>query len=133
MDFVVAFVGCRGHLLAKDTASSRSGCQHCGTTTFFTCLIIWRWASGWPTIWRLKYLARARRIAPVIPHKANEKNKPKFFAKALHKACARIEQGVGTLKRFKRVSLRCEKTARIYSSFVSFACALCLIKFVHTA
>jgi transposase len=77
--------------------------------------------------------ARARGIAPVIPHKANEKNKPAFFAKALYKARARIEQGFGRLKRFKRVALRCEKTARNFRSIVSFAAGLCLIKFVHTA
>ena len=56
--------------------------------------------------------ARARGIAPVIPHKANEKDKPKFFARTLYKARARIEQGIGRIKRFKRVALRCEKTAR---------------------
>ena len=75
---------------------------------------------------------RARGIAPVIPHKANEKDKPAFFAPTLYKARARIEQGVGRLKRFKRVALRCEKTARNFSSIVAFAAALCLIKFVHT-
>ena len=77
--------------------------------------------------------ARARGIAPVIPHKANERDKPNFFAKTLYKARSRIEQGVGRLKRFKRVALRCEKTARNFRSIVSFAAALCLIKFVHTA
>ncbi len=77
--------------------------------------------------------ARARGIAPVIPHKVNEKNKPAFFARTLYKARARIEQGVGRLKRFKRVALRCEKTARNFRSIVSFAAGLCLIKFVHTA
>jgi transposase len=77
--------------------------------------------------------ARARGIAPVIPHKANEKNRPAFFARTLYKARARIEQGVGRLKRFKRVALRCEKTARNFRSIVSFAAGLCLIKFVHTA
>jgi transposase len=74
--------------------------------------------------------ARARGIAPVIPHKANEKNKPVFFARTLYKARARIEQGVG---RLKRVALRCEKTERNFRSIVSFAAGLCLIKFVHTA
>jgi transposase len=80
--------------------------------------------------------ARARGIAPVIPHKANEKNKPAFFARfarALYKARARIEQGVGRLKRFKRVALRCQKTARNFRSIVSFAAGLCLIKFAHAA
>jgi transposase len=77
--------------------------------------------------------ARARGIAPVIPHKANERDKPAFFARTLYKARSRIEQGVGRLKRFKRVALRCEKTARNFRSIVSFAAGLCLIKFVHTA
>jgi transposase len=77
--------------------------------------------------------ARARGIAPVIPHKANEKDKPAFFARTLYKARARIEQGLGPFKRFKRVALRCEKTARNFRSIVSFAAGLCLIKFVHTA
>jgi transposase len=75
--------------------------------------------------------ARARGIAPVIPHKDNEKDRPAFFAKTLYKARARIEQGIGVLKRFKRIALRCEKTARNYGSFVAFAMGLCLIKFVH--
>ncbi|MDF3813154.1 MULTISPECIES: IS5 family transposase [Rhodopseudomonas] len=77
--------------------------------------------------------SRARGIAPVIPHKVNEKNKPAFFAKTLYKARARIEQGFGRLKRFKRVALRCEKTAQNFRSIVSFAAGLCLVKFVHTA
>ena len=77
--------------------------------------------------------ARARGVAPVIPHKANEKDKPAFFARTLYKARARIEQGVGRLKRFKRVALRCEKTERNFRSIVSFAAGLRLIKFVHMA
>ena len=77
--------------------------------------------------------ARARRIVPVIPHKANERDQPAFFAKTLYKARGRIEQGFARLKRFKRVALRCEKTADNFRSIVSFAAGLCLIKFVHTA
>lgn len=42
---------------------------------------------------------RARGIAPVIPHKDDEKDKPAFFAKTLYKARGRIEQGSGVLKR----------------------------------
>jgi transposase len=53
--------------------------------------------------------------------------------RTLYKARARIEQGVGRLKRFKRLALRCEKTKRNFRSIVSFAAGLCLIKFVHTA
>ncbi len=38
--------------------------------------------------------ARKRGIVPVIPHKANERDKPAFFARTLYKARSRIEQGV---------------------------------------
>ena len=34
--------------------------------------------------------ARARGVAPVIPHKANEKDKPAFFARTLYKARAHM-------------------------------------------
>jgi len=77
--------------------------------------------------------ARKRNIAPVIPYKSNARTKPAFFPKALYKARARIEQGVGKLKRFKRIALRCEKTAINFLSFVHLAAAFILIKSVHTA
>ena len=70
---------------------------------------------------------------PVIPHKANEKDKPAFFAKALYRGRARIEQAVGKLKRFKRVALRCEKTKRNFAAIVALAAAFVLVKSVHTA
>ena len=50
----------------------------------------------------------------------------------LYKGRARIEQTVGKLKRFKRIALRCEKTAQNYGSLVALACAFILIKSVHT-
>ena len=53
--------------------------------------------------------ARDRAICPVIPYKAKEKNPPRFFAKVLYRARARIEQLVGKLKRFKRIALRSRK------------------------
>ncbi len=40
---------------------------------------------------------------------------------------------MGKLKRFKRIALRCEKTAKNYRSLVAFACGLILIKSVRTA
>ena len=58
--------------------------------------------------------ARKRGICPVIPYKSNAINRPAFFPKILYKARARIEQAVGKLKRFKRIALRCEKTAQNY-------------------
>lgn len=77
--------------------------------------------------------ARARGICPVIPYRQTAKYRPSFFAKALYKGRARIEQAMGKLKRFKRVAMRCEKTERNYASFVALACAFILIKSVHTA
>jgi hypothetical protein len=41
-----------------------------------------------------------------------------------------IEQAVGKLKRFKRIALRCEKTAQNYGSFVALALGFILIKSV---
>ena len=78
-------------------------------------------------------LCRKRGIVPVIPYKSNARNRPKYFPKILYKARARIEQAVGKFKRFKRIALRCEKTAKNYGSFVALAGAIILIKSVHTA
>jgi len=77
--------------------------------------------------------ARSRGIIPIIPRKVNEKGKPGFFAKAIYKGRARIEQAVGKLKRFKRVALRCEKTRRNFASIVALAAGFTLVKSVHTA
>ena len=68
----------------------------------------------------------------MIPYKSNEKNRPAFFPKALYRARARIEQTVGKLKRFKRIALRCEKTARNFGSFVALALGFIIVKSVHT-
>jgi transposase len=76
---------------------------------------------------------RARGIVPVIPHRANARKRPMFFPKLLYKGRARIEQAMGKLKRFKRIALRCEKTAENYRSLVASACAIILVKSVHTA
>ena len=69
----------------------------------------------------------------MIPHRSNAKVRPAFFPKALYKTRARIEQAMGKLKRFKRVALRCEKTAESYAAFVALACSLILVKSAHTA
>ncbi|MBM3561494.1 MAG: transposase, partial [Alphaproteobacteria bacterium] len=52
---------------------------------------------------------------------------------ALYRGRARIEQAVGKLKRFKRIALRCAKTATNFASFVALALGLILVKSVHTA
>jgi transposase len=77
--------------------------------------------------------ARRRGICPVIPYRSNIADRPAFFPKVLYKGRSRIEQTIGKLKRFKRITLRCEKTARNYASFVALACSFILIKSVHTA
>jgi transposase len=76
---------------------------------------------------------RERGIAPVIPYRSNIKDRPKFFPRLLYKTRARVEQAIGKLKRFKRVAMRCEKTAESYDGIVSFACGLILVKSVHRA
>lgn len=76
-------------------------------------------------------MARERGICPVIPYRENVKVRPKYFAKALYRGRARIEQTVGKLKRFKRIAMRCEKTAQNYATFVALACGFTLIKSVH--
>ena len=77
--------------------------------------------------------ARKRGICPVIPYRSNAKDRPAVFPKGLYRRRARIEQAIGKLKRFKRVALRCEKTAESYAAIVAFACSLILVKSVHTA
>jgi transposase len=66
-------------------------------------------------------------------HRSTTRNAPGFFPEILYKGRARIEQTIGKLKRFKRIALRCEKTAENYASLVAFACALILVKSVHIA
>ena len=77
--------------------------------------------------------ARARGICPAIPYKVTAVNRPAFFPKILYRGRARIEHMVGRLKRFKRIALRCEKTAQHYGSFVALALTLIIAKSVHTA
>jgi transposase len=69
----------------------------------------------------------------VIPHRSNTKNEPRFFPKRLYRGRARIAQAIGKLKRFKRIAMRCEKTAEGFAAFVAFACGLILVKSVHRA
>jgi hypothetical protein len=75
----------------------------------------------------------AHRIAPVIPHRENSRQRGRFFHNHLYRLRARIEQAIGKLKHFKRVATRCEKTDTSYSAIVSLACAIIIIKSVNTA
>jgi len=78
-------------------------------------------------------LATAAGAVAIIPYRSNRRNIPRRFAKALYSGRVRIEQMIGKLKRFKRVALRCEKTARNFRSIVAIAATFILIKSVHTA
>ena len=80
---------------------------------------------------RNRQLARQRGSLTVIPYRKTTKNRPKRFARALYRERASIEQAIGKLKRFKRIALRCEKTATNFGSFVALAAAFILIKSVH--
>ena len=71
--------------------------------------------------------------APAIPYRENAAAKPAFFPRILYKGRARIEQAVGKIKRFKRIALRCEKTAQNFAAFISLACTFILVKSVHMA
>ena len=77
-----------------------------------------------------RLLVPAASVRP-IPYRTTTKDKPTFFPKALYRGRARIEQTMGKLKRFKRVTLRCEKTDENYGSFVALALSFILIKSVH--
>ncbi|QRM27255.1 hypothetical protein [Microvirga sp. VF16] len=52
--------------------------------------------------------------------------------KALDRGRARIEQTSGKRKRFKRVTLCADKTAKSFGSFVAWALSFILIKSVRT-
>ncbi len=75
--------------------------------------------------------ARNRGIIPVIPRRRNAKNPQTHFLKALYRGRTRIEQLFGKIKRFKRIALRCEKTAANFASMLALVCAFIWIKFVH--
>jgi hypothetical protein len=47
--------------------------------------------------------------------------------------CARVEQFIGKIKRFKRIAVRCEKTKQYDAALVALACVFILVKSVHAA
>ena len=56
-----------------------------------------------------------------------------FSTPGIPRGRGRIEQAIGKLKRFKRIAMRCERTAESFAAFVAFACGLILVKSVHRA
>lgn len=86
------------------------------------------------------YDAKANREAtskrgslPLIPRRKNARESGRFFPKKLYRLRARVEQLIGKAKRFKRLAMRCEKTAWNYAAVVSLAFVFIWIKSVHTA
>lgn len=77
--------------------------------------------------------ASVRGTIPVIPYRSNVKKQPKFFPKKLYRLRARVENLIGKAKRFKRIALRCEKTAQNFASIIALVFVFILIKSVHTA
>jgi transposase len=77
--------------------------------------------------------ARRRGAVPIIPYRKNTKGRARFFPRRLYRLRARVEQFIGKLKRFKRIAMRCEKTASNFAAFVALACGFVLIKSVHKA
>ena len=77
--------------------------------------------------------ARTVGAVPVIPFRRHWLETPAWFASKLYKGRARIEITMGKLKRFKRIALRCEKTARNFRSMIAFVLGVLILKSVHTA
>jgi len=77
--------------------------------------------------------ARERGVCPAIPYRSNVKTQPKFSPKILYAGRARIEITMGKIKRFKRIALRCEKTAMNFASLLAFVLSIILVKSVHMA
>jgi transposase len=69
---------------------------------------------------------------PVIPRRSSSQENGRFFPRKLYKLRARIEQFIGKAKRFKRLALRCEKTARNYAAVVALVFMFILVQSVHT-
>jgi transposase len=73
-----------------------------------------------------------RGCVPVIPRRSSSQENGRFFPRKLYKLRARIEQFIGKAKRFKRLALRCEKTARNYAAVVALVFMFILVQSVHT-
>jgi transposase len=77
--------------------------------------------------------ASKRGSLPIIPRRKNARDSARFFPKKLYQLRAGVEQLIGKAKRFKRLAMRCEKTAQNYAAIVSLAFVFIWINSVHTA
>ena len=69
----------------------------------------------------MRDLLKKLRIRAVIPHKSNEKGKPKRFARKLYKGRNVVECCFGKLKWLRRVATRYEKLAIHYVGMLQLA------------
>ena len=74
------------------------------------------YSAGW-----VRDLLKKLRIRAVIPHKSNEKGKPKRFARKLYKGRNVVECCFGKLKWLRRVATRYEKLAIHYVGMLQLA------------
>jgi len=74
------------------------------------------YSAGW-----FRALLKEIGIVPVIPHKSNEKDKPKRFLRTLYKGRNVIERCFGRLKWFRRIATRYEKLALHYLGMLHVA------------
>jgi len=76
---------------------------------------------------------RERAICLVIPLKPDAKTPPCHFPRQPYRARARIEQTVGRLKRFRRVTMRWEKNDRNERFITGSALTIIPARSVHRA
>jgi transposase len=74
------------------------------------------YSAGW-----IRVLLDEIGIEPVIPHKSNEKDKPKRFPRKRYKGRNVIERCFGKLKWLRRVATRYEKLALHYLGMLKLA------------
>jgi transposase len=74
------------------------------------------YSAGW-----LRQLLRDARVRAVIPHKSNERDKPKRFPRKLYKGRHVIECCFGRLKWLRRIATRYDKLAIHYLAMLHVA------------
>jgi transposase len=74
------------------------------------------YSAGW-----LRELLAELGVTPVIPHKANETDRPKRFARKAYRRRNVIERCFGCLKWLRRVATRYEKLALHYLAMLKLA------------
>lgn len=65
--------------------------------------------------------ARCRGIVPIIPYRSNRKNPSKVIPKMFYRACARVEQFIGKLTRFRRMTEAVHQGKELHKTRLYFA------------